>query len=113
MGCRGNIQIQFSNKKSIYFYTHWRGDSIREVVQAALRRRQRWGDESYLARMIFCELVKGHESEESGYGIAPYIPDNEHPIVKVIPRTQTVMIGRKSYTFEAFINEDRPEILHI
>ncbi len=104
MGCRGNIQIQFSDKKSIYFYTHWRGGSIKQVVQAALCRRQRWEDEAYLARIIFCELVKGHESEETGYGIALYVMDNEHPIVKVIPSTRTVRIGRKSYTFEEFIN---------
>lgn len=52
----------------------------------------------------FCELVKGQESEETGYGIAPYLMDNEHPIVKVTPHTQTVRIGRKSYTFEEFIN---------
>lgn len=109
MGCRGNIQIQFSNKRSIYFYTHWRGNSIREVVQSALRRRGRWWDEAYLARMIFCELVKGQESEETGYGIAPYVMDNEHPIVKVTPHTLTVRIGRKSYTFEEFINMEEIE----
>ncbi len=106
MGCRGNIQIQFSNNKSIYFYTHWRGSAIKEIVQCALRRRVRWGDEAYLARIIFCELVKGYESEETGYGITPYIADNENPIVKVSPHTQTVHVGRKAYTFEEFINKE-------
>lgn len=96
MGDRGNIEVIYETKEgnsSIFFYTHWSGSYIKEVVYNALSERERWDDPAYLARIIFCKLVKGDEDGSTGYGIAPYICDNEHPIVKVDTERRTVSIG--------------------
>lgn len=80
MGDRGNIIIEKStgNPHPIYFYTHWSGSGIKETLQSALKRGQRrWTDGAYLARIIFCELVKGHEMDETGFGISTGQCDNE------------------------------------
>lgn len=64
MGERGQIQIG-----NVYLYTHWGGAELKETLKSALSRKQRWDDEEYLARIIFCEMIKGEEQEETGYGI--------------------------------------------
>jgi hypothetical protein len=55
-----------------------------------LRRKARWQDDSYLARIVFCELVKDREQEATtGFGIGPSVCDNSHPYVVVdIPKQQ-------------------------
>lgn len=59
MGNRGNIKVQYQEGQPIYFYTHWSGSTINSIVRKALKRGQdRWEDESYLARIIFSELIK-------------------------------------------------------
>lgn len=86
MGDRGNIVIRQSkdtNRGDVWFYSHWGGYGLKSVVQRALTRRERWEDETYLARIVFCELVKGIESEPTGIGISTRIGDNEHDIVVV------------------------------
>ena len=54
---------------------------------------------------------------ETGYGISPYIPDNEYPILHVYPDKRTVKEKTEkgkvlnTWTFESFIEspEDAPE----
>jgi hypothetical protein len=82
MGDRGNIFIKYDEYNGIYFYTHWRGSEIRNVVKAALSKRERWDDDSYLARIIFDELT-GLDGGSTGYGISPYLQDYNHPTVIV------------------------------
>lgn len=112
MGDRGNIVMEYGDGKQIYFYTHWRGSEIAAVLTRALQRKQRWNDPSYLARIIFCELVRGEESNETGYGISPYLTDNEHDLLSVNPQKQTVRKttekGRikQTWTFEEFLNQE-------
>jgi hypothetical protein len=107
MGDRGNIKIG-----KVYLYTHWGGSGIKQVVQNALKRRQRWNDEAYLTRIIFCELLKGDDdvlNGETGYGISTHICDNEHNIIRVNTKKQTVYetnedgIIIKIWSFEEFI----------
>lgn len=81
MGDRGNIKLVYGNGASVYFYTHWSGSSLDQIITAALQRgRDRWTDPSYLARILFCELVKGQEDSTTGFGISTQVEDNEHPI---------------------------------
>lgn len=87
----------------IYFYTHWSGSNVKQTVQRALGRKQRWSDGSYLARIIFCELVKGNEGEETGFGISSVECDNEHPIVYVNVKEQTVTVDGQKFTFHQFV----------
>lgn len=75
MGNRGNISLKYKNGEKIYFYSHWGGDneSLSTIVRDALiRGKDRWGDESYLARIIFSEMIKEEVEKSTGYGIAPY-----------------------------------------
>lgn len=87
MGDRGNIFVQESvvdgKRIGVWLYSHWGGYSLPLVLQRAMRRQQRWGDGSYLARIIFDEMTKGHVGEETGHGISARITDNEHSILVV------------------------------
>jgi hypothetical protein len=97
------------------------------IVQAALLRRERWSDPTYLARIIFCELITGQEDEPTGFGISTSIGDNEYPITVVDCSAQRVyvveeeelidgrlpenaMANRPSYTFEEYATRPVPAI---
>ena len=109
MGDRGNIKIYQNDNSAIYLYTHWTGSQIYEVLKTALSRRQRWNDGPYLTRIIFCELVKGDEDGETGFGISTHICDNEHTIIGVNPNNQMVTFEMENgtvkgkMTFEEFV----------
>ncbi len=85
MGDRGNIAVLQhgdtpEKPNQVWFYSHWSGTELPDVLKLALGRRQRWKDDGYLARIIFCEMVKGQKAEETGFGIYTSIGDNEHDI---------------------------------
>lgn len=105
MGDRGNIVIDYGKGKKIYFYTHWKGSDIRAILYRALARKQRWDDPAYLARIIFSELIRGDEGGETGYGIAPYEIDNEHPLLIVDTVNRRVKEGKKTVSFDDFLFE--------
>jgi len=109
MGDRANIEMVYESGEKIYFYTHWSGSELPEILQNALKRgKGRWDDEAYLARIIFSEMIQNEVLSETGYGIAPYICDNEHPIISVKCSNKTVTIeGVGSCTFEQFVNNGR------
>lgn len=103
MGDRGNVVFKYQDGNKIYFYTHWGGGALKETLRQALIRAKgqasnltdngRWDDESYLARIIFCQMLKdsGSSLEElTGFGIAPYEIDNENPLLTVDTKMQTV-----------------------
>jgi hypothetical protein len=110
MGDRGNIKIyQANDNDPVYLYCHWRGSEIYGILKRTLARRERWDDPAYLTRMIFCEMVKGHEQDATGFGITTSIVDNEHTILGVNCEAQEVtfedeMGNVKSHvTFEQFV----------
>ena len=99
MGDRANVYMlegesRGGSKTGVYLYTHWGGTELPHVVQRALARRQRWDDSQYLARIVFCEMVRGYEDEETGFGISAGMGDNEHPILVVDCRTSRVSFCR-------------------
>jgi hypothetical protein len=111
MGDRGNIFVTANEdtleaETGIYLYTHWGGSRLKETLKRALSRHQRWDDEAYLTRIIFCEMVKGHESAETGFGISLEIQDNDNEIVSVLTELQMVKIGGSSWSFKNFIELD-------
>lgn len=90
MGDRGNICIK-DRANRIYLYTHWRGSRLPAIVRESLTRGQdRWTDGTYIARILFCDLIKNQERETTGFGISTEICDNEHPILVVDCDTQEV-----------------------
>lgn len=98
MGDRGTIVVLQHGRSegpdgALFFYTHWSGTEIPQTLAAALDRgRDRWGDESYLARIIFNQLTAGVEMETTGYGITTYFCETEHPIPVVDAYAQTVSV---------------------
>ena len=114
IGDRGNFKIG-----DIYLYTHWNGIYLKSILQEALKRHQRWTDEAYLTRIIFCTMIKDDVMSETGYGISTHICDNEHPILEVDVKNQKIYekeckFGEKgheltkkpskTWTFEEFCN---------
>lgn len=115
MGDRGNIRMKYNEKESIYFYTHWNGSYLPEVVQTALKKKERWDDEPYLSRIVFCELVDGQEKTNTGFGIYTHICDNEHPIVVIDTQKQEVYFTEENkeepvdncrWSFKEFVETD-------
>jgi len=119
MGDRGNIVLRYSppeeQPQEIFLYTHSRGSDIGGVLQAALAKKWRWNDEIYLARIIFDELIGRDQGEETGYGLSPFVGDNEHDYLvvdfaaqKVLQQDPESRKTKKSWTFEEFAALKKP-----
>ena len=123
MGDRNCIEIKYQmwNKEtekrdkwsSVFFYGHWSGSIMPNILQEALRRKERWSDESYLARIIFCELIGGDVESSTGFGIAPYEMENEYQLITVIPSKQLVAIGDFECTFEEYCTLSKNKLFAI
>lgn len=96
--------MKYSDSRKIYLYSHWKGGEedegqLIDDLRRALRRKQRWNDESYLARIIISEVIKDDIEGETGYGIAPYVGEEEFKTIEVDFEKQTV----DGMSFEEFI----------
>lgn len=124
MGDRGNVLIGDLNSR-VFLYTHWGGSILPQVVQTALQREERWGDAPYLARIVFAEMIRegmdlstrGQDianelMETTGFGIATYMPDNEHYITEHTAREWKEITddSLKSWTMAEFIKLSQEEI---
>ena len=93
MGDRANV-IVHDGAETVCLYTHWAGTELPETLQAALiRGRERWDDAQYLARIIFCEMVKGCEMSVLGYGISQTPGDGADRILHVDVNSQSISIA--------------------
>ena len=103
MGDRANIQIR-DGEDSVYLYTHWHGSEAPSMLQRALQRgRERWAHADYLARIIFCEMVRGNEMDVTGFGISSTMTGASKHIL-VDTDTQTVTIdGGQPVSFEDYL----------
>lgn len=86
--------VKQDDGQHVWLYTHWSGTELHQTLQAALQRRCRWDDEPYLARIIFCTMVKGHEDGEISFGISTRAQDNEHAVLVVVPDKKHVLLYR-------------------
>jgi len=110
MGDRANIVVKEGGGE-VFLYTHWGGTELPDVLKVALEKRWRWNDASYLARIIFCEMIKGQENHETGFGISTSPPDNSYPYIVVDveqqevrfenPELRSIVLARSS--FEEYI----------
>lgn len=86
---RQNVKMTYSEGAPVYLYSHWDGDEdvnrspLAQKLRKALARKERWDDESYLARIIISEVIKEDIDGETGYGIQPYPIDQEFPDIEV------------------------------
>jgi len=107
MGERGQI---FIKDTGVYLYTHWGGYELKETLQKALAKNWRWGDEEYLARVIFSVMIEDEVNEETGYGIGTQIHgDLNHPLLIVDVNEKTITEDTeepKTWTFKEFVKED-------
>lgn len=111
MGDRGNIVIRqgTDSMDDVWFYTHWTGSRIKDVVKEALTRGQeRWDDSPYLARIVFSSLVRGNEEELTGFGISTRICDNGHDIIVVDTVQQKVFTVRENELVDWRLPENLP-----
>jgi hypothetical protein len=96
MGDRANIIVKDAGS-TVYLYSHWCGSSLPSIVHAALKRApNRWDDGPYLARVLFCELLKqsGGLDGETGAGISSMLGDGgDAPDITVSVDDQTVSVG--------------------
>lgn len=96
MGDRGNIHVQTHGGREggVWFYTHWSGSDLPQIVANGLDRgRSRWDDPPYLARILFDQLTDGQQGNEIGYGIDTEPGDNQHPFVLVDCAAKTVCLA--------------------
>lgn len=117
MGDRANVEVRYNigsskedetpKQQSVFFYTHWAGTPLPETLRDALKRGEpRWSDPSYLARIIFSEMIAEEDVRgETGYGIAPYVGDGDDRVLIVDTDAQTITFStnKKTYTFPEYV----------
>lgn len=105
MGDRASVIVKTGDSK-VYLYTHWTGTELPETLRKALARRLRWDDDAYLTRIIFCQMVKGNEESELGFGISG-TPTEDSFIVVDVDNQRVGVLGGNSFTFEQYANKKR------
>ncbi len=121
MGDRRNVVLRFETKDelnlgmelpAIYLYVHWMGQELPEIVQRSIARaKDRWGDESYLARVIASDVFSAVGIEATtGAGLSLELQDTDYPgrEVEVFLGCDMVKIGTSLKTFENFISTELP-----
>lgn len=107
MGDRANIKFVEVEGGEIFFYTHWSGYRLPEILAEALKRGQgRWNDESYLARIIFSEMIKDEVLETTGAGISTYRTDYEYDDLIVDVANQRIEGRVGSWPFAEYVTKD-------
>ena len=71
MGARINFIFRESeDKPAVVLYSHWGQDEWqRDIAMALNHARPRWGDTSYLTRMVISYLMQDSILDETGFGI--------------------------------------------
>ena len=126
MGDRGQVMLEYRNGKTIYLYTHWSATELAQNVREALAKKERWDDDEYLARIIFCQMLKnGYKTPEEAlndclsYGISTIPHSDIWREVKISLPDQTVEVISSGYgdvpdktlfkgTFAQFVETDKP-----
>lgn len=112
MGDRGHVHVEPGDGQGgVFFYAHWRGTELPEIVASALDRgRGRWNDPSYLARIIFSEMIVGDVLGETGYGISSQPTDtgDGFRVVHVNVRSGFVSLEQagketRAFSFDKFV----------
>lgn len=103
MGDRANVFVRDGDEHGVYLYTHGHGTVLPGILRDALRRgKGRWDDSQYLARIIFCEMVKNDVKGLTGFGITSRVWDGDDRVIVVDPDTLTVKVRNRTWSFEEF-----------
>lgn len=112
MGTRA--QVYFPETK-IYLYQHYDGYNLPNTVRDALKRgKDRWDDPEYLARIVFCEMIRDDIDVTTGYGIDAAFHDDVEYLITLHTDTLRIVINHinshsDSLSFEEYINSTQTE----
>lgn len=110
MGDRGNIVVSSQSDGTMHFYTHWSGSELPQIVANGLKRGlDRWDDEQYLNRILFCELVKDDLLSDTGFGLSIQ-KDDGGTEVYVDHDKKTVAYMGVIYDFSDFVTKYGTEV---
>lgn len=94
MGDRATLKITFPQYGSMYLYTHWGGSQMPLRLQEALTfGRPRWGDDSYLTRIVVSRIIGDQWNSETGHGLTLFPTDSEYPNLELDLDAETVSIN--------------------
>lgn len=120
MGDRAQIEVKHF-KGSVYLYSHSGGNYTYQQLQDALNKKWRWDEAGYFTRILFCEMVKGYEMDELGFGIDTQTHGDIEHWIPVIDCRQKKITWKKAayncdgepppeYTFEEFRKLDLKKV---
>lgn len=92
----------------LYFYTHWHGGDMPFLLATALDAgRNRWDDESYLARILVTHMVgqTNDTTSETGWGLSPEYTHADHPDIVVYLASQQVWTDGVTHTYDGFVKK--------
>jgi len=100
------IALHQEGKATLYLYTHRSGSDIVEVLAAALENGRRWWTvPSYLNRIIFTEMTRGHEDDIEGFGLSPEKEGDSKKVIHVWHDQGQIQVCNKGpmFKFRAFV----------
>jgi hypothetical protein len=98
MGDRGQVKIVAKGSPDLYLYTHWGAEFLPNLVANALDRgRSRWGDNEYLNRVIFSEMIEEDVQGLLGFGIGFSEHGDVWRVVEINYDDQTVDVRDLDY----------------
>lgn len=100
MGDRGQVKIN-----GVYLYTHWGATSLVKDVQTALKRRWRWDDHEYLARIILDVMVGKSHGTERGYGIGTEKHGDIWRLVEITNNNEVIVTDCNNVVFKGSFEE--------
>lgn len=88
MGDRGQVKVLPAHENEyedpVFLYTHGRAHELADKVREAVARgSSRWSDYEYLARVIFCEMVRDDLEGTTNYGIGTHEHGDVWRVVEV------------------------------
>lgn len=92
MGDRASVYVKgMDNSPGVYLYTSWGGYELPVVVRNALvRGQERWNDDGCLARIVFCEMVKGAPMALTGFSISASLTSGDYSLLVLDSDKQTI-----------------------
>jgi len=113
MGARINFVFRDrEDTPAVVLYSHWGQDEWqRDLAMALDHARPRWGDKSYLTRMVISYLIQDSVLEETGFGIYAINDvsmDLGDQTVIVDIAQETVIDGNTKADWDLFVQAYKP-----
>jgi len=103
MGCRGQVCVKmWDNDPDVYLCTHYTAHNLPDLVRQVILDGRRIEDNSYLARIIFCQMVQSHLFDDRGFGIDTCLYTDIQVLVTVDPDKKKVVVDRTMYDGDVY-----------